>query len=239
MNSNIDRYQSPQDQTESEVTTLTNAGRRRSPTSPHRLDAESGRKEFHGYTLDQPIVSKDSYGGNYEEGITHLLTVGENLLAVSRGINRKKIGESMPIDFVRIAVLPVGIGDTTGKHSSSTILEVNLADLRRPDEKGVIQPFRDIEITRAQLAALTGYSDVTASSSHATIRVNEDGSINIYDHSTNGTQVFDQYDLNGSSHALDSDGELELLSLMKELQENPHRWERATSGRAVIEDAQG
>ncbi len=217
---------------------LQSLARSRDASSARRLDSESGNKKYNGNVLSYPLVSKESHSGNYEEGITHLMLVGDMVLAVSRGINRKIVNsaEGNPIDSVRVSVLPMGEHASVGKHSSMTLLETNPSQLHYPRANGVVQPWEEVVIGRQMLEGATGTSDAAVSRNHAKITISAEGGLTIEDFSTNGTQVINETDLGTmpGHGGFDEQGRIDLAGMMQYLQEHSWEWTKDTADTTVI-----
>lgn len=219
-----------------QVRRLQEAAMQREPTSRRRLDSESVNTKYVGNTLAHPLASKEQYSGNYEQGVSQLILVGNTVLAVSRGVNKKLIGSGRsPVDSVRVSVLPMGDQAATGKNSSVTLFETNPSRLNEPRENGVIQTWDEFEIGRGVLSDATGVHDPLVSGNHARVKVTAEGMVEIVDMSTNGTQIFDEFDFQDPKHGgLDEQGRLELADAMQRLQTNPHEWDKESVGKTVI-----
>lgn len=216
---------------------LNAAAERRSHESQRRLDSESIHHKYFGTSHSFPLATKEKYSGNYEEGLTHLVLVGGMMLGISRGVNNKLKGtDRNPVDMIRVSVLPVGDHAAAAKHSAVTLLEVNPAQLNRPRQDGTIQNWEEIVIGRNMLAEATGTVDPTVSGSHAKITITAEGALHIEDHSTNGTQILNELDLqNLPGHGgLDDSGKQELADMMQRFQENPWEWTKDSADVTVI-----
>lgn len=218
------------------VHTLAAHAANRAPGSVRNLRKENDKTGYQDQLAKEPLVKKETHGGNVEEGLTHLIITGSTVLGVSREINKKKIGsDSNPVERVRVAVLPLGtFGGDFG--SSRTLLDVRLAELRQPRDDGAVKPWEVVEIGRKQLADKTGIDDPHVSGAHLAIAISEGGSMAVKDlDSTNGTQVLSIEDFyNQQGRGLDDTGRLALFDVVDQLQQNPHMWDGESADRRVI-----
>jgi hypothetical protein len=220
---------------------LREAAQARPAGAAGRLDPASGKRRYDSQTAVHPLVAQERYSGNYEDGLTHLVMVGNFTLGISRGFNKKRVGgEGTPIESVRVSVLPIGDHQAASKQSSVTLFEVNPRILGNRRENGVVQPFETLTIGRDMLEVATGTKDDLVSRDHLDVTVNHDGSITLIDKSTNGTQVLTDTDLLKPEEygGLRQDGKLAMADMLQELQENPWEWQADSAGRTVITDAQ-
>lgn len=220
---------------EEQVRRLQEAAAQREPTSRRRLDNESVNTKYVGNVLAHPLASKEQYSGNYEQGVSQLILIGNTVLAVSRGVNRKLIGSGRsPVDSVRVSVLPMGEQAAVGKKSSVTLFETSPSRLSESRD-GIVQAWDEFEIGRDLLSDATGVRDSLVSRKHASIKVTAEGMVEITDMSTNGTQIFDEFDFQDPKHGgLGEQGRLELAAVMERLQTNPHEWDKESVGHTVI-----
>lgn len=230
-------YQRKQSNPEEEqVRRLQEAAIQREPASRRRLDSESVNAKYAGNILAHPLASKEQYSGNYEQGVSQLILVGNTVLAVSRGINKKLIGSGRtPVDSVRVSVLPMGEQAAAGKNSSITLFEANPSRLNEPREDGIVQAWDEFEVGRDLLGDATGVHDPLVSRKHATIKITAEGMVEVTDMSTNGTQIFDELDFQDPKYGgLGEQGRLELAATMERLQANSHEWDKESAGRTVV-----
>lgn len=226
---------------QSTIARLKAAAEARSLSSTGRLDPQSGRHDYDGQTLTHPLVSHERYSGTLEEGLTHLVLVGDFTLAVSRGFNRKRVGGiGTPIESVRVSVLPIGDHPAANKKSAVTLFEVRPRELNNPRQNGVVQAWESVKIGRGTLAEATGMSDDSVSRQHLEFTVHNDGSFRIHDTSSNGTQVLSESDLikQEAGGGLSDSGKHDLAQIMQELQQNEWEWTEQSAGITVITDAQ-
>jgi len=197
------------------------------------LRKETGKNVYHDTMLQEPLAKKEQMGGNLEQGLSHIIVVGDTVLGVSRTVNMKKLGQPDAVEQIRLAVLPLGEqGSDTG--SSRTIVTMQASALRQPRHNGVMQPWESVRLGRSELAALTGHTDPTVSGTHLEIAFSADGSVGVYDfESTNGTQIYNATDLS-STFTVSDGGRSSLAALAVELQQNPHMWDAESADRTVI-----
>lgn len=188
-----------------------------------KLSAGANKPPFSDVLAREPLVSQEHYSGKQEEGLTHLVVVGNSILGISRNFNHPRGSENFgQVESVRISVLPLGEA-AAHMQSSRTLLEVHTATLRNPRENGVIQGWESIAIGRKELADATGVVDQALSRQHLEIAVTADGNVGITDRgSTYGTQILsmDDFGYNG----LTPQGQQMLEDTRQELQQKPYMW---------------
>lgn len=203
-------------------------------TCSYVLPERTGNHEYDGTVLRNTFTQKivrEYPGGNIEEGLSHLIVVGDTVLGVSRVIDRGRQGPGA-VSRMRLSVLPLGEhGSSIG--SSATILEVNPSELVKPRQSGVVQLWEMVKVGRSELAKLTTDRDPRVSASHLEVTFDSTGGVKIEDlGSTNGTRVYTT--MEDFAGPITQEDYAVLGRMADELQQHPHMWDSESAGYRVI-----
>jgi hypothetical protein len=186
----------------------------------------------------RPLASTSTEGEVTEpntEVLDNVIIVGGTVL----GLTRTRSEDGSRTSHVRLAVLPVGseAGTLSVNHSSATVLEVDLDELRERRVDGAKKDWEAFSFGRKELSELTGKIDSTVSSIHFGLTVIADGRILITDNSTNGTTVISSGDLmrNQDGGGFSDVDKGAVIQFIEPLEKKPYLWQREYAGQRIVD----